>query len=96
MIAYQDHSNWQMIKYGIQYIFSKSFMKKAEYDADQHAIDHGFSKQIIASKLFVLDNDEVDDSYKNKFKKFYPSVDEVKLSAEEQKPMEPSSRTLRY
>jgi len=78
VVDYLPYSNAQMIAYGLKYISSESFRKKAEHAADIIAIDHGFYKEILETKKFILENEMLDEKYKNKIRKYYMSEDEVR------------------
>lgn len=83
IVDYAPYSNLQMITYGAKYLYSKKFKREAEYAADYIAIQNGFSKQIIASKKFILENNFLDESYKSKIKKYYMSVETVEICTPE-------------
>ncbi len=93
IVDYAPYSSFQMITYGMKYLYSKRFKREAEYAADFIAIENGFSKEIIASKLFILENEGLSDSYKAKIKKYYMPIETVELCAP-QKPLLPPSAEL--
>ncbi len=83
LVDYAPLSTWQMIIYGIRYLTSGKFKRKAEYKADYIAIDHGFDQEIVAAKKYIFENDLMDQRYKDKISKYYMSIDEVLVCAEE-------------
>ncbi|MBU2913221.1 MULTISPECIES: hypothetical protein [Reichenbachiella] len=90
VMDYAPYSNWQMIGYGFKYVFSKKFRKQVEYKADYIAIDYGFHKEIVASKRFILNNDMLEDDYKDKISTYYMSIEEVRMCVENKTPIEPT------
>lgn len=79
LVDYLSYSNLGMIKYGLKYIFSKSFKIKAEHEADYIAIQRGFRDEVIATKEWVLNHDLVGQRYKNRINKYYLSIEQVEL-----------------
>jgi hypothetical protein len=77
IVDYAPYATPQMIFYGLKYLYSKKFKQEAEYAADFIAIQNGFAKEIIASKQFLLNNENLSDRYKLKIKQFYMSVETV-------------------
>lgn len=82
VVDYEPYNNLQMLSYGLKYLFSEKFRIKAEQAADYIAIEHGFHDEIIATKEFILDHDLVEETYKKKIRKYYLSVEDVKMCAE--------------
>ena len=81
VVDYQQHSNWSMIAYGLRYLFSGTFRKKVEHDADYIAISHGFHEEILATKKYILEHHLIDEAYKDKIKKYYlPEADVLTCS----------------
>ncbi|MCA1764492.1 MAG: hypothetical protein LC664_16080 [Flavobacteriales bacterium] len=89
VVDYAPYSNFGMIGFGLKYISSNKFKRKAEHRADQIAIDHDFHNEILATKVFILENDLLEDAYKEKIMKFYMSIEDVELCIEEKTPIEP-------
>lgn len=79
IVDYEPYNNFQMMKYGFKYLTSEKFRIEAEQAADYIAIKHGFHEEIIATKEFILDHDLVEESYKQKIRKYYLSVEDVKM-----------------
>jgi hypothetical protein len=77
ILDYERKSNAGMISFGYQYIFSPSYVKQAERDADTYAVERGLGKYIIATKRFILDHAELPQSYKNKIARLYLSPDVI-------------------
>lgn len=79
LVDYQDHSNAGMIRFGLKYMFSDKFKRDCEFEADSIAIEHGFHREIIATKNFLMENDRIAADYREKLRKFYMPVQGVRL-----------------
>ncbi len=75
LVDYRSYNNLNMILFGIKYLVSEKFKKKAEHSADRIAIRHGFRQEIIATKRFILEHDLLEESYKNKIRKYYMPIE---------------------
>ena len=91
LVDYQPFTGWQMIGYGLKYVFSQNFKRQAEYRADYVAIKNEFHEEIIASKRYILENDFLGEDYKSKIKKYYLSVEQVELCLDGEIPLMPAS-----
>lgn len=90
VIDYEPRSNFGMIIYGIKYLYSQKFKRKAEHEADNYAVNHGFANEIIATKRYILENDFLGDSYKDIINKYYMSITDVEMCVEDNHtPVEP-------
>lgn len=89
VVDYAPYSNFGMIGFGIKYLTSNKFKRNAEHRADQIAMDHDFHNEILATKIFILENDLLESAYKEKIMKFYMSIEDVELCIEEKTPIEP-------
>jgi len=74
VVDYESYSNLGMISYGIKYLSSKSFKKEIEHRADEYAIDHGFGKEIIEAKKYILSSPLFSEDYQNIIRTFYMPV----------------------
>ncbi|WP_223252689.1 hypothetical protein [Owenweeksia hongkongensis] len=79
LVDYRPHSNFQMIFYGLKYVFSNKFKTNAEHAADYVAIRHGFRDEIIATKRFILEHDLLDETYKEKIRRYYMPIEEAEV-----------------
>lgn len=79
LVDYRPHSNFQMLFYGLKYVFSKKFKTEAEHAADYVAIRHGFRDEIIATKRFILEHDLLDETYKEKIRRYYMPIEEAEV-----------------
>lgn len=87
IVDYEVRSNVSMIGYGLKYTFSDRFKKAFEHQADSIAIEHGFHKEIIATKKFLLQNDLISEAYKEKLRKYYMPISGVKMCLKENAPV---------
>lgn len=77
IMDYRERSTFNLIWFGVKYVFSGPFIKKAEYLADYHAVSHGMADFILKTKHYILNHSELSERYKNRIKKFYVSPDRV-------------------
>jgi hypothetical protein len=61
-------------------------LRKAEITADKNAIEHGFIKEIVASKRFGRNPKYFPLDYIRKLNRFYPSIMQVESWAAKLKP----------
>ena len=83
VVDYKPRSNWNLMWFGVRYYFSKSFLMKAEIAADFNAVKHGLINELVISKEFGRNPMFFPWKYINKLNKLYPSIESVKLWAEE-------------
>jgi hypothetical protein len=86
---YQQHGFLRMIGFGIRYLTSSSFRKKIEHRADQIAIEHGFHKEVLATKTFLFTNESIEASYRTKMKRFYMPLRDVEQWIEDNISIDP-------
>lgn len=77
VMDYENRSVWGMIRFGLGYLLSPSYVKKAERTADTFAVNHGLGKYIIATKHYILDHTSLPDKYKRKIARLYLSPDDI-------------------
>lgn len=80
---YQDRSGLNLIGFGLSYLFSEKAMKRTERTADSYAIAHGMDSYILAAKNFILNEADIPETYKNRIKRFYLSLEEIMVLIEE-------------
>lgn len=80
---YEQYSNLGMIVYGLKYIFSESFKKKVEHDADYIALKKGFKKEIIATKKYILLGGLFSDRYISNINKYYLPLKSIEQEPED-------------
>lgn len=74
---YQNRSTLGMIIFGLGYILSPSFKKKAEQRADKFAIANGFGRSIIETKKFMLSHADLGSDYRQQLEKYYYSPEDI-------------------
>ncbi|WP_374165677.1 hypothetical protein [Arcticibacter sp. MXS-1] len=77
VMDYESRSNLDMIRFGLSYLLSSRFIRKAEQVADTHAVNHGLGEYIIATKRFILEHAELPQAYKDKIARLYLSPDAI-------------------
>ncbi|SFW25904.1 hypothetical protein [Cellulophaga fucicola] len=85
---YQNRSSLNLLWFGIKYSLSDNYIKEAERAADSYAVTSGMDKYILKTKRFILNNADIDESYKARIKKYYLSPDEIMVLVEEREAKE--------
>lgn len=79
IVDYLQRSSINMTGFGLRYITSKRFLRKAEQVADQYAVAHGFAEEIILTKKYILEKSAFPEDYKLKIDGFYPSPKDIEV-----------------
>lgn len=77
VMDYQNRSGLDLINFGLRYVLFKEHVKAAERAADSFAVKQGMADYILKTKRFILDNAEIDQTYKARIKEFYLSPEEI-------------------
>ncbi|WKN30017.1 hypothetical protein PZB74_13690 [Porifericola rhodea] len=77
IMDYQTRSGLGLIRFGLGYLSSESYLKRAEQTADLFAINHGLGSEILSTKNFILDHAQIPMTYKNRIRRLYMSPEEV-------------------
>ena len=80
---YKHRSSLNLIWFGIKYSLSGSYIKEAERAADSYAVIAGMEDYILKTKHFILNNAEIEETYKARIRKYYLSPDEIMTLVEE-------------
>ncbi|WP_308992353.1 hypothetical protein QLS71_000840 [Mariniflexile litorale] len=83
IMDYQQRSGFNLIGFGLGYLFSEKSLKSAERRADTFAVLHGMESYILATKNFILNEAGFPEIYKNRIKRFYLSPEEIMILVEE-------------
>ncbi|WP_343487337.1 hypothetical protein [Allomuricauda sp. d1] len=83
IMDYKNRDALNMIWFGIRYLYSEDYIKKAEREADSHAVDMGMEKYILATKDFILNMAGISEAYKNRIKQYYLSPEEIMILVKE-------------
>ncbi|RRO20877.1 hypothetical protein [Flavobacteriaceae bacterium 14752] len=89
VVDYKRRSNFKMVVFGIKYLLFRKFKRKVEHDADYIAITHGFHKEILATKRFIIEHESIGNKYKNKILKYYLPEKDVLLCSQDKSILEP-------
>jgi hypothetical protein len=87
VMDYQDRSKFNLIWFGIKYLFSDNHIVAAERAADRFAVKHKMETYILKTKDFILNNAQISEVYKNRIKKYYLSPEEIMILVEERNKM---------
>ena len=83
IMDYQNRDKINLISFGVNYLFSDSFIVEAERTADTYAVAQGMENYILATKNFILNHSDIAVSYKNRIKKYYLSPEEIMAMVED-------------
>ncbi len=85
---YSDRSAFNLIKFGIGYLFFPTHRIGTERRADIFAIEKGFSEYLVETKKFILQHSKLPNDYKSRIEKYYLSVEEVGILSRHLEEME--------
>lgn len=77
IMDYRNKSTLELMNFGVRYLTSEKFIKKAERKADTFAINHRMGNYIFATKDFILNHSSLADSYKARKARLYLSPAEI-------------------
>ncbi len=83
IMDYRERSGFNMVVFGVRYLFSNGFIKEAERAADTYAVNHGMGNYILATKDFILNHTSLSETYKNRIKRLYMSPEEIMVIVDE-------------
>ena len=83
IMDYRNRSSLNLIWFGLKYTFSKNYIKEAERMADTYAVRMGMEDYILRTKDFILNNAEIDKTYKSRIVKYYLSPEEIMVLVNE-------------
>lgn len=89
IMDFKDRSGINLVGFGLGYVFSKNYIKKAERRADSYAISHGMEKYILATKEFILTKAGLTQKYIDRIKELYLSPEEIMQMVEDRDAVEP-------
>lgn len=82
IMDYTNRGFFSLIKFGIGYLISKSFIIGAERVADTYAIRQGLADHLVQTKNYILNHAHLPDRFKNKIKRLYMPPEEVMMIVE--------------
>lgn len=77
VMDYRGRGKFDMIIFGLKYLFSSAHIKEVERAADTFAVEHGMHEYILATKNFILNNTSISPEYKARIKRLYMSPEEI-------------------
>ncbi|MGO1752417.1 MAG: hypothetical protein ACTHYV_07985 [Psychroflexus sp.] len=77
VMDYRDRGKFDMLIFGLKYLFSSAHIKEVERAADTFAVEHGMYEYILATKNFILNNTSISPEYKARIKRLYMSPEEI-------------------
>ena len=77
IMDYRDKSAVGLMIFGMRYITSPNYIKRAERVADTYAVNHGMGDYILATKDFILNHSHLSESYKERIARLYLSPEEI-------------------
>ncbi|PQJ79155.1 hypothetical protein [Polaribacter porphyrae] len=88
IMDYQNRNKWNLIWFGLKYLFSENHIIEAERAADSFAVKHKMEEYILKTKNFILNHAEISETYKNRMKRYYLSPEEIMYLVEDRKSKE--------
>lgn len=77
VMDYTERNAFDLLIFGLKYLFSAKHMQEIELTADTIAIQHGMGSHILKTKNFILDHADLSEKYKTKIRRLYISPEEV-------------------
>ncbi len=77
IMDYREKSAMGLVIFGIRYVSSSNYIKKAERAADTYAVNQGMGEYILKTKNFILNNSELSEAYKQRISRLYLSPEEI-------------------
>lgn len=77
IMDYHNRGSINLIGFGLGYLLSNNFVRKAEITADKFAIRHNMTEYILETKNYILNHTELSQKYKEKIKRLYVSPEQV-------------------
>lgn len=77
VMDYRSRSTFNMIIFGLKYLYSHAHIQEVERAADDYAVRHGMGEYILKTKNFILNHTSLSERYKKHMRKFYLSPEEI-------------------
>jgi hypothetical protein len=77
ILDYQHRGKFNMIWFGLKYLYFKNHIIEAERAADTFAVNQGMEDYILKTKNFILNHADIDEKYKKRIKRYYLSPEEI-------------------
>lgn len=79
IVDYHQRSVFSLLKFIIGYAFFPTYRAGTERRADLFAIERGFGNELMATKVYILDQSTLPSTYKDRIRKYYMSPDELEM-----------------
>ena len=83
IVDYLPRSLPAMAIFGLKYLFSESYLRKAERRADTIAVQHGLGSHILEVKQYILQQADFEEKYKERIRRLYLSPHEIRELVEQ-------------
>ena len=77
VMDYRDKTAMGLVIFGLRYVTSSNYIKRAEKAADVYAVNNGMADYILSTKDFILNNSSLSDEYKERIARLYLSPEEI-------------------
>ena len=77
IMDYESRNSMGIVGFGLGYVFSADYVKRAERIADDFAVRRGLGPYLIETKQFILNHAELPQAYKDKIARLYVSPEEI-------------------
>jgi len=76
---YVNRSFFEMVGFGLQYIFSNGFATEVEHRADRIAVKHGYYESLKMTKNYLFRKDASQTKYGMKLSRLYMSLEDLEI-----------------
>lgn len=83
VMDYRNKTAMGLVIFGVRYVTSSNYIKRAEKAADVFAVNHGMADYILSTKDFILNNSSLSDEYKERIARLYLSPEEIVVLVDE-------------
>jgi hypothetical protein len=77
ILDYEERGTFNLIWFGIKYLYLENHIIDAERSADTFAVNQGMEDYILKTKNFILNHADIDPDYKKRIKQYYLSPEEI-------------------
>ena len=86
VVDYHKRSIFSLMKFIVGYVSFPTHRSGAERRADLFAMEQGFGKELMETKLYILEKSKLPDAYKDRIRKYYMSPDELEMLLLDEEP----------
>ena len=77
ILDYKNRSTFNLIWFGLRYLYMEKHIEAAERAADTFAVNQGMEDYILKTKDFILNHADIDENYKKRIQRYYLSPEEI-------------------